>query len=712
MKRAEKRESSAAHSTSCRAEAAAFWLIVSLLVAVPLIFSTSLHRVFSLPKFAALISGAAALTPLLVLAAFDKREGDRPAFSYLTSKHVLLVCLYMIAVSISTLFGVAPVASLVGSSYNKMGLITQLCFFLCFAGLIITVGGSLARLQAALWGMALTGLVVASYAYLQFFGRDPFIPASLYTFDSAVGPVVRVCSTLGHSNYLGNFLLYTTPLSAGLALAARGTARRLGFIAAVVSVMALAFSGTRGAWVGLAAGALAFVVLMIEGSKKGLFELSRRKVLIRAGAAFAAILIAVWLIALNPASRNIALRARSFITEGFTGAGRTLLWRDSVRMVPAFALSGCGPEGFRKAFLAYKSRELARYSPQINNESSHNSYLDAAISYGLPGVICYVAIIGSSFALMLNARRRTNNPRLRVLITGLLSSLLGVTVHNFFIFDQIPTGLYFFALASLAAITKNVVDCAEERAGSKSGIKTWPRLYASVRLKHASVVLCAVMALGSAWYAVSLVRADSAINRAFEAAANGNLEQVVFHGRRATGGPDPSGDYDFFLARALTLCAERLKMSGGARDDAIRLAITHAEASVARSLTPDSNHLLLAYLGLMSGDEGRLRAHASEAIKWDPNFSNARWLMAEAYFAGGDRDRAASEAAAAVDLNPSSREARSVLKRVRADRGDRKQRVEQLMARAKLLENEGRTKKAQRVMLRAMRIQKAAGARR
>ena len=133
---------------------------------------------------------------------------------------------------------------------------------------------------------------------------------------------------------------------------------------------------------------------------------------------------------------------------------------------------------------------------------------------------------------------------------------------------------------------------------------------------------------------------------------------------------------------------------------------------LARSLTPDSNHLLLAYLGLMSGDEGRLRAHAAEAVKWDPYFSNARWLMAEAYLAGGDRERAAAEAAAAIDLNPSSREARSVLKRVRVDKGDRKQRIEQLMARAKLLENEGRMKKAQRVMLRAMRIQRAAGARR
>ncbi|HSE99159.1 MAG TPA: O-antigen ligase family protein, partial [Blastocatellia bacterium] len=690
-----------------RARRAVFLVLVSLIIIVPLAFSVSLHRPFLFPKLATLVVGASTLIPLLALAASEE------TFGYLKSKHTLLVFLFIVVVSISTLLGVAPVASFLGSPYNKMGLMTHVCFFICFSGLIMSVGASRGRFKVTLWVMAATGLTVATYAYLQFFGRDPFMPASLYTFDSGSGPVVRVNSTLGHANYLGNFLLYTTPLSAGLALASRGQSRLVGFIIAAVSTAAVVFSGTRGAWLGLATGAVVFVALMIKDGRRPL-DLSRRAVMIWAAIAMVAVLTTATMIAFNPASSNIVARSRTLFTEGFTGAGRTLLWRDSIRMIPAFSLTGAGPEGFRKAFLAYKSEDLARFSPQINNESSHNSYIDAAISYGLPGVILYVAVIASSLALLFVARRRAIDFDMRARIAGLIASLLAVATHNFFIFDQIPTGLYFFLFAALALVATNITRGEETAGEHEGGFKESRPSSHAIYLKRAVVVAGCAIAVGGAWYSISLVRADAAINRALDAAAIGDLEKVRQEGRRARNAPDPAREFQFLFSRTLAICAEQIELVKGSgvrtsekKNEAIRLAIRHAQESIAHTLTPDVNHLLIAYLGLIGGDWHALREHAAEAIKWDPNFSNARWLMAEAYLKEGDLDRARVEAERAVALKPSSRDAISALKRARPDMTTGQQSVEKMLSLARSLTEEGRTKKAQRVILKA--FQKAKG---
>ena len=55
--------------------------------------------------------------------------------------------------------------------------------------------------------------------------------------------------TLGHADYLGNFLLYTTPPSVAFALVSRGKARWFALLAAMLSIVAIICSGTRGAWV-------------------------------------------------------------------------------------------------------------------------------------------------------------------------------------------------------------------------------------------------------------------------------------------------------------------------------------------------------------------------------------------------------------------------------------------------------------------------------
>ncbi|MEW6212775.1 MAG: O-antigen ligase family protein [Acidobacteriota bacterium] len=639
---------------------ALWWMCAAVIALVPLIFSTAVYRTFVLPKFAILLAGSSAI---LVMLAFVAKRGH--SFRMLRSRHVAIVSLFILAVIISTVSGVEPLGSLMGSHFNQMGLLTKLCFFLCFIGVIVAVGKSGERLMSLLWVMELAGMVAAVYAVAQFFGKDPFLPSGLYTFNTPEGPVLRVTGTLGHSNYLGNFLLYTAPLGAALAFASIGRARRIAIAASSLALAAILMSGTRGAWIGLTAGAITFAALQL---RRDSLKVSKRAM------AIAVIVFAVSAatILIAPVSRSLLVRARSFAAEGFTGAGRTLIWRDAMRMIPRFALAGCGPEGFSKAFLDYKSDELARLSPIANNESAHNSYLDAAISHGLAGATLYAAMIVSAFTLFNASRRRAQDQRLKMVIAGLISSLAAVAAHNFFIHDQIPTGFYFFTVMALAAAASNVTKQAEEKTVSYSPAR-WPRWIA--------VAVCAAIFISSVWYAVSLTRADMALKRAVVSARAKNFDQVIANARLAAQSPDPTGAHNFLVARALLDYADSLRVKGRwdtddadvkQKREAISTALSEAEKAVAHSLTPEASYMLLAYLARAGRDKPLMKEYAAKAISFDPKFANARLLIAEACLVEGDFEQAEREAQAALRIIPNSRKAKSLLERARLRQPERK----------------------------------------
>ena len=629
---------------SRRARTAAYWLTVSLLALVPLTFITGVYRTYSLPRFALLLVGSAVLlTLLLVIAALGVN------LAVLKSPLTAILCLYVLSVAVSSIFGVAPYVSLLGSFENQMGLLTHLCCFVCFPALATGIGSSPARFRYVLWAMAGSGLVTSIYAVAQSAGTDPFVPARYYTFRSGAESVVRAVGTIGHADFLGNFLLYTTPLCAGLAFASRDSARRIAAAATVVSLAAIAATGTRGAWVGLAAGAAVYAILEMKSAARLVLRWSTS---VRAWLVVVLVLAAsAGLISMSPASRSVAARARSFVADKFTGSGRTILWRDSLRMVPSYALKGCGPEGFRKAFLPFKSDQLARTTRKIQNESSHNSYIDAILSYGVPGAALYAALIVCTLALLLRARRQTADRQFAILVSGVISAFIAAIVHKIFIFDQIPTSLYFFAFAGLA-LSATIV--AKAGTGIAPGsAKNMTRNRALVWVAAGTGIAVTVAAI---WYSVSLLRADVEIREAVRAAAASDYDALAAHGEQAVAAPDPAGGYRFLFARALWEYADPNwkgatsappRASAGA---AIDLAISNAEKAIARGTSPDLDYLLLCHLASAKEDYAALQSYATMGLGWDPSSKPFRSLLAEAFLGQGDAAAAERELAIWVSL--------------------------------------------------------------
>ncbi|HWX40341.1 MAG TPA: O-antigen ligase family protein, partial [Blastocatellia bacterium] len=689
-----------------------FWLAAVLLATVPLTIVTKTYRTYSLPRFALLLLGASILVPLLLLIII----GTRRYWALLKSWHVGLISQYLLAVAISSVFAAAPYISILGSFEIQMGLVTHLCFFVCFIALVVGIGDNPARFRGAVWAMVLPGLVIALYALAQSAAFDPFVPPRLYTYGTGGDSVIRAVGTLGHPDFLGNFLLYTAPLSAALAFASAGRPRRIAFAGTVFSVAAIALSGTRGAWVGLGAGAVVFATLQIKSGRfagpravatdrsavpraiatdrsavpravaTGRSAVPRavatdrsavpravatdRSAVPRAvatgrfvpttgypklirGFLVGSTMVVILVIALSfsHASHGIVTRAKSFVSERLTGAGRTLLWRDSLGMVRAYPLLGCGAEAFRKTFLPYKSAELARMTGNIQNESSHNSYLDAAISYGIPGVVFYVALIASSLALLLRARRQSPENQ-SILLTGVISAFVAVIVHKIFIFDQISTGLYFFAFAALALSASNLNRAVPARpVGAKTGSPS--RQYAAA-VAIARVVGVPLLAI-AVWYSASLLTADFQIRAALESASEADYKGLLEHGKHAANAPDPSGGYHFLFARALADYADRVSGAESVpapSDDSeapdatvLDLAMSHARKSSRHGISPDSSYVLLCYLSSEKKDYAALRAHATEAVRLDSLCAPAHSFLAEAYLGMEDEDGATRELA-------------------------------------------------------------------
>src|SRR5215469_9467970 len=183
-----------------RAQSSVFWLAAALLATVPLTIATNIYRTYSLPRFALLLVGSSILLPLLVVVLSSSRKH----FALLKSWHVGLACLYVLAVAVSSFFGAAPYASVLGSFENQMGLVTHLCFLVCFLALIVGIGVDAIRFRQALWALALSGLLIAIYAVAQSAGVDPLVPPRLYTYGVGGDLIIRPVGTLGHSDFLGN----------------------------------------------------------------------------------------------------------------------------------------------------------------------------------------------------------------------------------------------------------------------------------------------------------------------------------------------------------------------------------------------------------------------------------------------------------------------------------------------------------------------------
>jgi putative inorganic carbon (HCO3(-)) transporter len=618
--------------------------LIAVVVATPVALSREVLSQYTLPKFIILLAGSSLLLGLVLLHAYyNKKLGS------LRSPLSLAIGAYIIALAISTLLSLDASISFFGSIARRMGLITYFCFAVCSWAVIAGVGRSGKQIGGLVWGIVFAGFVVSAYALAQVLeiapvAKQPVVPFSKHQ------ETFRIDAGLGHPDYAGSYLLYIVFTAWGAACYTGDKRLRIFALAtSIMAAIAIVFTGTRGAWVGLLAGVALLSTLLFIEREVTLKGVSRRTRLIGGLAISGGLALAVVFIAFAEATGPVRERLMAFYTEGFTGAGRTILWRVALSMIPQYWLSGTGLEMFRVASMPYKTGELASVSGGVNPEDAHNAYLSSFISTGIVSTLVFVLLISLTLRYLLLSIRRAAQKRDKLFGMGLLSAMSAALIHNIFIFFLIPTGLYYFVFLALSYCWYRHVSEGEPPAikVKGQGPKPAPKIevYSKEKLLWA---LCGVLFLGAIIYCRQLFISDQGAFYTRVAAERCNYEQAVYYGKRATQGWLDQTDYHFYFGMALETLANRCPSID--KKKVLTEASTEVEESLGKTLMADARLLYLSELNMSLGDLDRAEQAIQSAEQIDPHTPYTHMVKAKLFLLRGEAEKANKELADARKL--------------------------------------------------------------
>ena len=257
----------------------------------------------------------------------------------------------------------------------------------------------------------------------------------------------RIGSTLGNAAFLAGYLGMALFVILYALRDAAGKWRRIFTIAAILSVLAIFFTATRGtilALLGSLIVAFAYALWKGEGSTRrfGRYGLIS---IICIGALFFGFRSQLAQVPFEPIQRIASIS----LSEG-TVSSRLFVWSHILEETLQRPFSGYGAEHIAQLFDKV-------YDPSLILEQwfdrSHNVFLDYFAQYGVFGLALYLALLGAFAASALRLHQRFPSGFMN---PGLLFSLLILTyaLQNFFVFDTPHSLWLLYALfASLIALS-------------------------------------------------------------------------------------------------------------------------------------------------------------------------------------------------------------------------------------------------------------------
>jgi tetratricopeptide (TPR) repeat protein len=374
------------------------------------------------------------------------------------------VLLFFAAAAASTALSIAPRLSLWGSDARGEGLVTLASYLAVFAALAARLRRR-EQLDRAIDVIVAGSVPVTLYGIAQAVGLDPIQWKLTYE-------PWRIASTLGNPVFAGSYLILALPVTLGAALELRERAtspgapwRRLRQAlytsAASLQVAALVLTGSRGPWVGGAAGLVAFVLLDAALRRRRTVA-GAALTLAGAGLAFVSLLnLPGGPLESARQSRLLGRLGHLYDTQGVYNPGdraRVRVWEGALALArprPPLAFSegedprgalrpfvGYGPETLQAAFGAVYDAEFAsleRRNPDVSDygistfntrvpDRSHNELLDSLVTGGLLGAAAHLALAAAIqvFGLRALGLLATRRDLRQLAMFGLGGGALGV----------------------------------------------------------------------------------------------------------------------------------------------------------------------------------------------------------------------------------------------------------------------------------------------
>ncbi len=352
-----------------------FWLFAGTTLLVPLVFVPQLTDGYELPKAA--VFRTLVLTILGLM--FFRKKVERPKFDKIFG---WLLAGFLMSFVLSTLFSLSPHISFWGSYERQQGLLTVLFYFLFFGAFVSFFRKKEQLLELVKW-MCYSAFIVSVAALVQAF------------------EVVRIYGTIGQPNFLGVYLMMMVPFIFLL------KPRYWKIILAVVLV-ALAFTMSRSAFVGLFAGSVFYA-----------FSSGKKKIIIVHG------LLVLAVILLNvfgsEVKDNVVLSRFVIGSTAYESAEiRMQIWPEVLGKIFERPLLGKGPEMIGEGF------DHSKFEEEVDR--AHNEILDTAGTLGIVGLMIYLALLVKIFIMGWRERRE-------LLAQAAIISMIGLFFANMFSFS-------------------------------------------------------------------------------------------------------------------------------------------------------------------------------------------------------------------------------------------------------------------------------------
>lgn len=334
--------------------------------------------------------------------------------------------IFMLFLLISSIMADNLTMSWIGNSYRYTGFSTYL-----FCVLLFLLAAQHKQPQKVIIPMIACAVAVSIIGLMQYIGilydQQDFLRSGFF----------RPRSTIGNSNWLGAYLVFILPASVMLYLVKK---RYVWLVSTAFIYAGLLVTLTRGAW-------LVFAIIFFLMT----FLLYKQQKLNWNYGILVVVLILVTALLLpvndwnmlnrvytttDTVQETASLEGDEFREEVFK-LPRTIYWLGSLESIRENWAFGVGPDQIRMELREGRFRD-----------KMHNSYLEIAVSMGLPALLAYVAFI--SFFL----RRQNNMIGVIMLIMVLTYLLQGFTIHD--VVQVMP--LFWILLGLLWANMKKVKD--------------------------------------------------------------------------------------------------------------------------------------------------------------------------------------------------------------------------------------------------------------
>ncbi len=419
-------------SRFCQGVMEAAWLAAVCLI--PIFFNVYSSRIFEPDKITLLRSLALLTLAAWVVKLFDEggikwksQTNDQSLLKYLWNYPLVATIIGLVVVySISTIFSVTPSISLFGSYQRLQGTYTTFSYLVIFFSVIANLRKR-EQINRLITTVIFASFPITFYGILQHYKIDP-IP---WGGDTSI----RIAANLGNSIFVAAYMIMVFPLTIGRLIESfrsilsdngsnggtlinfvKQTIRTtIYFVIAILQLVAIYWSGSRGPLLGLLAGSYLMILLL------SLYWRKRWMTFIAVGLA---ILGAGFLVVFNQNNGPLeALKKSPAIgrfgnllnAESNSALVRQYIWEGTVKLVGVHdplkfpdgstdkfnflrPLIGYGPESMYVAYNQFYQPELGQVEKRnASPDRAHNETWDSNVITGISGLLVYLSIFSGVF---------------------------------------------------------------------------------------------------------------------------------------------------------------------------------------------------------------------------------------------------------------------------------------------------------------------------